>query len=293
VRVLITGSAGLLGGRLALILRDRVDVVGSRHAQPSPQGVGDVHLDLDDEPSIRAAVEASRPDAVIHCAALADADACERDPEKAYRVNVIATATLARVCRSRGVRLIALSTDLVLPGTRAFTRESSEPPEPRLVYARTKLAAEAAVLAESPDFVVLRVALVIGRGHGPRPTASESVAWTLAAGRPARLFTDQFRTPIDPESVATALATLLTGRGSGLYHLGGPERLTRHQLGVRVARALALDPAPLDPVAQAELPIGAPRPSDVSMDSSRAVLELGWQARPLDEALRESRRQPD
>jgi dTDP-4-dehydrorhamnose reductase len=107
------------------------------------------------------------------------------------------------------------------------------------------------------------------------------------------LFTDLYRTPVDPESVADALRILLAGSGSGRFHLGGVERISRYELGLRAARVLGLPSALIQPVRQVDDPLGAPRPADVSLDSSRAWRELGWRARPLEDGLRETRLAPD
>jgi dTDP-4-dehydrorhamnose reductase len=118
------------------------------------------------------------------------------------------------------------------------------------------------------------------------------VAWSLHQGRSLRLFTDQYRTPVDADSVAAAAARLLGSAGSGRYHLGGRERLSRFELGLAVARVLSLPAGLLIPAQQAE-DLAFPRPSDVSMDSGRAERELGWKALPLDEAIRQGRPEPD
>jgi dTDP-4-dehydrorhamnose reductase len=186
---------------------------------------------------------------------------------------------------------VALSTDLVFAGDRPFLRED-DAPGPLGVYGRTKLAGEEAALAACPGAAVARVALVLGLGHGPRGTSTESVAWALARGRPVRLFTDEHRTPVDPESLADALVRLLERGGAGRFHLGGPERLSRHDLGRRVARALGLPEAGIEAARQAEHPGGGSRAPDVSLDSTRARRELGWEPRPIDAAIREGRRLP-
>jgi dTDP-4-dehydrorhamnose reductase len=136
---------------------------------------------------------------------------------------------------------------------------------------------------------VARVALVHGRGHGPRATSSESVLRALQAGRTTTLYTDEYRTPVDPESVADAVARILVRSGEGLYHLGGPERLSRFELGRRVARAFGLSERGLVPGTQAEHSGPDRRAPDVSLDSGRARRELGWQPRPLELAILESR----
>jgi dTDP-4-dehydrorhamnose reductase len=289
VRILVTGAGGLLGGRLAPWLAVRHEILAATHAAPAPAGLAEVRVDLVSPASTEAAVERTRPDGIVHCAAVADPDACEREPERARLLNVDAGATLARICAARGIRLVAISTDLVFDGTLPFRRED-DPPGPILAYGRTKLAGEEAILGADPGAVVARVTLVVGRGHGPKPTATEAIARSLRAGRQVRLFTDQYRTPIDPDSVASAIERLVTGTHTGRFHLGGGERLSRHALGLRLARLLGLPSELIVAATQAEAPPAAPRPADVSLDSSRAQRDLGWTARPLDDAIRDSRR---
>jgi dTDP-4-dehydrorhamnose reductase len=139
----------------------------------------------------------------------------------------------------------------------------------------------------------VRIPLVLGRGHGPRGTSSESVVWGARAGRPLRLFVDEYRTPVDPGSVADAIDRLLGRPAAGRFHLGGPERLTRFDLGRRVARAFGLPEDALVPARQADHRGKDRRPADVSLDSTRARRELGWEPRPLDEAIRDGRTGPD
>jgi dTDP-4-dehydrorhamnose reductase len=287
MKVLVTGAAGLLGGRLAEQLATRFSVVAARHRQAVPPGLAEVTLDLDDPLGIDRAFRRVAPAAVVHCAAIADPDRCEAEPSRAESLNVRAAERLAETCRRGGVRLISLSTDLVLPGDRPCSDERV-PPRPVSVYARTKQQGEAAVLSGAPGSAVVRVALVHGLGFGGRATASEAIAWALRAGRALRLFTDQHRTPVDPESVASALSCLLEGSASGLFHVGGAERLSRFELGLRVARALGLPADLISPASQAAA-AGAPRPADVSLDSGRARRELGYLPRPLDDGIRDGR----
>ena len=292
MRVLVTGAGGLLGGRLAVLLSPSFEVVAARRRSPGPPGLPEVPLDILSLSSLESALSASRADAVVHSAALADGDLCAADPSLAEASNVRASHDLARLCRRLSVRLVALSTDLVFAGHRAFVSEA-DPAEPVMTYGRTKLEGEEAVLGEAPGSAVLRVALVQGRGFGRRGTASEGIEWALRAGRPLRLFTDQLRTPIDAESVADAIGRLLSSGGSGRYHLGGDERLSRYELGLRVARVRALDPSGIVAVAHAEHPLPVPRPTDVSLDSGRARRELGWAPRPLEVGISEGRERPE
>jgi len=289
VRVLVTGAGGLLGGRLAELLHGRgLEVLAAHRLSIPPPGPRPVLVELTDEEALARLLDASRPDAVVHAAAIGRANHCEERPDEAERVNARLPGTLARECHERGLRLVALSTDLVFAGDRSFLRED-DATGPLGVYGRTKLAGEQAVLSACPGAAVVRVALILGRGHGPRATSTESVARALLGGQAVRLFTDEHRTPVDPESVADAVFRLLECPAAGRFHLGGPERISRHDLGLRVARWLGLPDGGIVAGRQADHAGPDLRAADVSLDSGRARRELGWEPRPIDEAIRESR----
>ncbi len=293
MRLAVTGAGGLLGGRLAALLHERgLEVLAIHRRAAPPPGPRAVALELLAPGALERLLDRERPDAVLHAAVLGRTDLCQERPGDARAANVALPRLLAESCAGRGLRLVALSTDLVFAGDAAPYRET-DAAGASSVYGATKHEGEEAVLAAFPAAVVARVALVLGRGHGARGTASESVAWALRAGRSVPLFTDEYRTPIDPESVADAVERLLCAGASGLFHLGGPERLSRHQLGRRVARALGLSEAGLVAARQADYAGPDPRPADVSLESGRARRELGWEPRPIDRALREGRLAPD
>jgi dTDP-4-dehydrorhamnose reductase len=288
-RLLVTGASGLLGGRLAQLLAREFTVVAGVRRSPAPIGLATIPLDLASPDSVRAVFDTVRPEAVLH-AGVANVDRCESDPGESEAVNVGGTALVAEACAHHGARLVALSTDLVFAGSvRESGLAETDPPGPLLAYGRTKLAGEEEALQRCAGSAVVRIALVCGRGFGPRGTSSERVAWALRRGERPRLFTDQWRTPLDAEAIAPALARLLRGSGEGRYHLGGPERVSRYELGRRTAAAFGLDPAGIEAVTQATLSIGSPRPADVSLDSSRARTELGFAPRTLDEMIGEGR----
>jgi dTDP-4-dehydrorhamnose reductase len=265
-------------------------VAAHRHTFPPP-GPRPVLVELTDEEALTRLLDSVRPEAVVHAAAIGRAGRCQERPDEAHRVNAVLPGTLGRLCRERSLRLVALSTDLVFRGDRASVRED-DTTAPLSVYGRTKLLGEEAVLSSCPSAAVARVALTLGRGHGARGTSTESVLWALRKADAVPLFTDEYRTPVDPESVADALVRLLDRGAPGRFHLGGPERLSRHALGLRVARAFGLPGSGITAGRQADHVGPDPRAADVSLDSTRARRELGWEPRPIDEAIRESRTEP-
>lgn len=261
-----------------------------RHAPPPP-GLRAVSVELTDDEALPRLLDSTQPEAVVHAAALGSSGRCQERPDVAHRVNALLPGALGRLCRERGLRLVALSTDLVFRGDRPAVREG-DATGPQGVYGRTKLLGEEAVLAACPSAAVARVALTLGRGHGARGTSTESVLWAVRKGDPVRLFTDEYRTPVDPESVADAVVRLLERGGCGRFHLGGPERLSRYELGLRVARAFGLRDSGITAGRLADHVGPDRRAADVSLDSARARRELGWEPRPVDEAIRESRTEP-
>lgn len=120
-------------------------------------------------------------------------------------------------------------------------------------------------------------------------SASESVAQRLRLGEVVSLYEDEWRTPIDPQSVAEAIqAVLARPSARGIFHLGGAVRLSRAELGEQVAATFGLDPGLIRRTTRSAHQ-GAPRARDVSLDTTRAREELNWTPRPLDVVLREGR----
>lgn len=275
--VLVTGASGYLGRAVAATLRARGrTVVGTSRSA----GGADVPLALDD--GGRAAgelVRALRPAAVVHLAALSDADACAKDPALAERVNAAATAAIAAAAAEVGAQLVFASTDLVFAGDRAPYAEE-DPTGPLGPYMASKVAAEAAVRAASPAFLVARLSLLYGPSAAARPSFTDALVARLRRGEPAPLFVDQWRTPLLVDDAATLLADLLERGAAGLLHLAGPERISRHAHGVAIATALGLDPALCRPARMRDAPI-SPRPADASLRIDRLIATAGWTPRGI------------
>lgn len=271
--LLVTGAAGFLGDALCreLLSRGRRVVGTSRDGAGAPEGVEPARLELSDGGLAGAElVRRLRPAAVVHLAAMADADACARDPAGAQRVNAEATGALARAAAEVGARFVYTSTDLVFDGTRAPYGED-DPPSPLGPYMATKAAGEGEALAASPSALVVRVALLYGRGRGRRGCFTDQLVRRLSAGDEVRLFTDQRRTPLLVDDAATFLALLLERGAVGRVHLAGPERVSRYEHGLAIARALGLDATRCVPSRMADQPALSPRPADVSLRIDRLV----------------------
>lgn len=289
--ILVTGAAGFLGWTVARELSGRgLEVVGtSRDGLGMPAGVRGVALSLDDGGGAGARlIHALRPETVVHAAAMGDADACARAPERADVVNRIASGALARAAAEAGAWLLYTSTDLVFDGRQAPYAENAAP-APMGPYMASKCAGEAEVLAAAPGALVARLALLYGRAGGRRGCFLEAVLRRLAAGEEVPLFTDQFRTPLHVADAAAILADLVRLRPAGLLHVAGPDRVSRFDHAQQAARACGLDTRGCRPVSIAELTHLAPRPRDVSMVIDRLVRLLGRTPWGIEEGCRRMR----
>jgi len=262
-----------------------------RHTLPPP-GPPSVLVELTDDAALARLLDSARPEAVVHAAAIGQANRCQERPEEAHHVNAVLPGTLGRLCRERGLRLVALSTDLVFGGDRAFLRED-DPPAPLGVYGRTKLAGEDAALAPAPPAAVARVALTLGRGHGARGTSTESSPGRSARGGPVPALHGRVPHARRPRVAGRRAGAPSRARRLGVaFHLGGPERISRHELGLRVARALGLPESRITAGLQSDT-AGPDRAPPTCRSTPRAARrELGWTPRPIDEAIREGRPEP-
>ncbi|HUR29529.1 MAG TPA: SDR family oxidoreductase [Planctomycetota bacterium] len=276
-RLLVTGASGFLGAHVASLAPRTWSLIAHVHRSPLPTTETAVvaGADLASERELEALLDAHTPRAIVHTAACSRIADCERDPSAATRVNVEATARLARWCAEHGARFVHVSTDLVfgaVPAPDGGFREH-DATAPLSSYGHSKLEAEHAVLAADPRAAIARLPLLIGPSHGRGLGATDSVLAALLRGETPSLFEDEWRTPLDVRSAAEALLELAANDLAGVLHVAGPERLSRFDIGLRALRQTGLrdDQARAKLVRTTREAVGqAHRPRDVSLDSSRA-----------------------
>jgi dTDP-4-dehydrorhamnose reductase len=274
---LVTGAAGQLGSAL----------VAQLGARSIPCEGRDRRLDVADSAALRAALLALRPARVLNAAAYTDVDGCERDPTRARAVNAEAPAALAATCRELGVGLLHVSTDYVFDGRGARPLREDDPVAPLSEYGRSKLAGERAVLAASPDFVVVRASWLFGRGRNFIASVcarARQVREDPALG-PLRVVADQIGSPTWAEDLAGGLIALLERGARGLYHLANRGAASRTELARLALDAAGLADVEIQPVKTVDFPLPAQRPLYTVLDCGRADA-LGVRLRPWQEAVR-------
>lgn len=306
-RALITGASGFAGEHLARAFARAgyaVTAQGFTKAPtlPSYEGAGAsphraVSVDLTHPGATRAMLTSERPEVVVHCAALTDVLACERDPKRAEQSIAYAAETLAEPIRAHlpDCRVVALSTDLVFDGENPPYSDAS-PARPLSVYGRAKHEAEGALLDRlGPHAVALRAALL----YGPPATHKASfLGWMSSAlreGKPLELFTDEHRTPLYVGDLAAACLALCAPdeasparNATGALVAGGADTLSRFEMGQRLAEVLGVANPNLVARSLRESTYGAPRPANVALDSTRLWSLVGHRPLGFTEGVRAS-----
>lgn len=285
LRLLVTGGSGLIGRQLCLeAVRIGYEVYATEHETSINVGIP-IKLDLLNALSIESAYEKSKPDVVIHLAALTDVDLCERDPELAFRINYNATAQIALHAKRNGAFLVYTSTDYVFNGAKGMYKEMDEP-KPINVYGLSKLKGEFAVKEFADEWCIARLSTPYGI-HDKKKTFPEYVITKLAKGEKVRVAYDQFTSPTYVPNFCKMLLEVAERGIQDILHLSGSTRASRLDVAVKLAELLNLDKTLIEPVSLSKLKLDAKRPKDSSLDVSKALQILREKPMTLEVGLNE------
>ncbi len=288
-RILICGSNGLLGQRLALMLSSQTDYEVLNTSRQRSFVFDDrlfdyTQLDITKKGDVKSLVSSFHPTAIINAAAAADVDWCELHREDAWKINVVGVENLIEATRKVGARLIHISTDYIFDGTHGPYSEDDKP-NPISYYGKSKLASENAVrIAEIPH-TILRTIVLYGSGIGVRDNFPTWVFKSLRAGKVVRCSEDQISNPTHVNDIAFAAVKGFELNRDGIYHICGSERVSRYQFAVRTAELFGLDPGLIHAVKSADLNQLAPRPAATGFVTLKAQTELGLKSMDITQGL--------
>ncbi len=290
MKILITGSNGLLGQKLIYLMRSRsgVDLIATSRGENRTRektGYRYFPLDITDEKSVNALLDEVHPDCIINTAAMTNVDQCEIHREACRKLNVDAVSFLVSWSEKNGAHLVHLSTDFVFDGERGPYREEDEP-NPLSYYAWSKLESERILQRSLASWAVLRTIIIYGVVDDEQ--RSNVVLWTknsLEQHKTIHVITDQHRSPTLAEDLAKACETAAMKRATGIFHVCGREFMSILELVYRVADFFKLDKSYIHPVTSAELNQPARRPLRTGFILDKAIRELDYKPHSLAEGL--------
>ena len=289
MRVLVTGAHGLLGQKLCELL----DAEPGSELIATARGPSRLELrhgsyktlDVTDEAAVHQVISQTRPDVVIHTAAMTQVDQCETDQDVCWLNNVAAVRFVADACNKAGAQLIHLSTDFVFDGTHGPLDETATP-NPISHYGKSKLESEHEVEKLKTPWTIIRTVLVYGVTKDQ--SRSNIVLWvkqSLEEGKTIRVVTDQYRTPTLAEDLAVGCLLAAKKKATGLYHISGDEMMTPYEIALRVADHFGLDKNLIHETNSTEFRQPAPRPPKTGFIIEKARLDLSFEPRTFREGL--------
>ena len=248
---------------------------------PEAMGFDLPEVDITRPASVEAAVDAARPELIIHCAAFTDVDGAARAPALAYRVNGMGTQNVALAAARAGATLVYLSTNEVFDGTKAEPYSEFDAPHAINPYGQSKLAGEWFTMHLAPRFYVIRIAWLAAPGgrnfiHRIQQLADER-------GQ-LRVVTDEVANPTFVDDLAEALVRLIgTGR-YGLYHLTNAGYCSRYDYARKILALSGRGHIPVEPITRAEYPRPSTPPPFTPL-ANTAAAALGIELPPWEDGL--------
>ena len=255
MRVLITGASGQVGRELVAAFADH-DVVVADHAA----------LDVSDRATVLAAVTGEQPDVIVHAAAWTAVDACEADPDRAFRVNALGNRHIAEAADRVGAHLCTFSTDYVFDGTKREPYTEWDQPNPQSVYGRSKLAGEVE-LGDLSHASLMRISWVCGF-HGSNMV--KTILRLADEHDTLRFVDDQHGCPTFAADAASMALRLVGERRPGLFHVTNQGAVSWFEFARAVLESAGHDPQRVEPIGTADLdpPRPAPRPANSVLDNA-------------------------
>ncbi len=255
----------------------------------------DQGVDITDKDQVEKKVIDSPAGVVLHLAAKADVDACEKDKnlgEKgdAWRINVLGTKNILEAAQKSGKKIIYISTDFVFDGEKDFYQEE-DIPHPINWYAQTKYEGEKLVAGANIPYLICRLAFPYRANFAPKKDLVRAIWEKLKSGQELMMVRDEIITPTFIDDIALALDVLIKTQATGIYHVVGSSPLTPVEIGHLIASVFGLDKSLIKETTREVYFSGrAPRPWKLALKNDK-LRKLGMEMSTLEEGLLKIRSQ--
>ena len=283
MKFLVTGSAGLIGSQTVKDLVQQNHTVYSCYHDKKPlQGIP-TPLDLSDKNQIIQILQETKPDRIIHLAAMTGVDLCETEQELATIINTKATETLARQAAKQHIFFLYVSTDYVFDGISGMKKED-DTTNPLGFYGKSKLEGELVLNKFASNWCIARTSTPFGI-HSTKKSFPLWVKENLEAKKEIPVLVDQFTSPTYVPNLSKMLIEITTRQITGILHVSGATRISRYALAELIADKLNLDKSLLIPTKIDAMNWKAQRPKDSSLDVSFAAEILNEKPQTIQQSL--------
>jgi len=290
MKILITGSNGLLGQKLLHKLRKDSSVqliATSKGENRVSEQNGYIYFDLDitNNDAVAQLISSERPEVVINTAAVTNVDLCEDERKACDALNVDAVKYLADACAKIDTHLIQISTDFIFDGEDGpYTEE--DVPNPLSYYGLSKLKSEQLLQAHSVKWTVLRTIIVFGVGE--KLSKGNIVLWAKSAlekGDPLNIIDDQFRAPTLAEDLADICILAAKKKAFGIFNASGKDIMSIYEIVERIAKHYGNSTDNLNKISTAALKQKAGRPPKTGFILDKSRNELGYNPHSFEDCL--------
>jgi dTDP-4-dehydrorhamnose reductase len=289
MKILVTGSNGLLGQKLVTLLQQKENVqliATARSASVQPIKKGEFHLlDVTDKKQVDAIVGSAKPEVIIHTAAMTQVDECETKREACMLNNVTAVEYLVEACRINNIHLVHISTDFIFDGSTGPLDETADP-NPVNFYGESKLAAEKIIQSSSISWSILRTVLVYGITNDL--SRSNIVLWvkkSLEEKKTISVVNDQWRTPTLAEDLAMGCYLAAEKKAQGIFNISGKDFMTPFDIAMKTASFFKLDSSLLKATDSTQFKQPARRPLKTGFVIDKAKKELNYKPHSFEQGL--------
>ena len=290
MKVLITGSNGLLGQKLLHKLRkdSSVELFATskgKNRVSEQNGYAYFALDITDEKQVAEFIANKKPDVVINTAAMTNVDLCEDEKHACDTLNVEAVRYLADACAKIDAHLIHISTDFIFDGEDGPYKEEDEP-NPLSYYGLSKLKSEQILYEHNCKWTILRTIILFGVGESL--SKGNIVIWAKGAlekGEPLNIIDDQFRAPTLAEDLADACILAAKKKAYGIFNASGKDIMSIYEMVERIGKYYKLDTENLNRISTSTLNQKAKRPPRTGFILDKAKELLAYNPHSFEECL--------
>ena len=290
MKVLITGSNGLLGQKLLHKLRvdEGVNLVATSKGEnrvSEKNGYTYFDLDITNKNAVTQLIASEKPQVVFNTAAMTNVDLCEEKKEACDNLNVNAVQYLSVACQQIDAHLIHISTDFIFDGEDGPYKEEDKP-NPLSYYGLSKLKSENIVKESACNWTILRTIIVFGVGENL--SKSNIVLWAKGAlekDEPLNIIDDQFRAPTLAEDLADACILAAKKKAYGIFNASGKDIMSIYEIVERIAKHYRNTTKNLNKISTATLNQKAGRPPKTGFILDKAINELGYNPHSFEECL--------